>query len=293
MSKFNYLIGSTWKNLTRNKLMNIVAISSSALALMIIGGVLLIQQNVSHLVQQMKTRASVVVYLKEDVATNQRQNLQSRLISQSDIKDVTYRSPEQAMQQFRSRMGNNSEILMGLNENPLPASFVINLHPDAVKKISSIAEKISGWEGVESVDYGEGLIQRIQQLSRVVQLLLGIVGVIISLVAIFIIFNTIQLAVVSRQDEIDILKLVGATRGFIGLPFVMGGIVQGLSGALFGMGLMYGLFWVVQRQLAVLPFVAGDFQFLSLLRILLVILTGVVLGVIGSVTAVYRSVRHM
>ena len=293
MNRFGYLWKSAWKNLGHNRLMNIVAISTTALAMLMVGSVLLFQQNLSSLVYRMKSEATVVAYLKQGVNDDQRQDAQLKINPDPRVSDVQYRSPAEAMEIFKQRFGETSDLLEGLEENPLPGSFLIKLKADALDEIDKLAEKIQALDSIDSVDYGEEIVQIIQDISSGVQVVLAVIGMLISLVAIFIIFNTIQLTVISRQTEIDILKLVGATRSFIGVPFVISGFIQGLLGSLFGLGLLAGLYWTAQQQLTQWMFFPVDLRFLTLIRMSFLVVFGMVLGGIGSVTAVYRTVRDM
>lgn len=293
MNRFGYLWGSAWKNLGRNRLMNLVAISTTALALMMVGSVLLVQQNLASLVHRMKSEATIVTYLKEGVTEDQRENLQLKINPDPRVADVEYRSAREAMENFKARFGQESDLLEGLEGNPLPSSLIITLKPAALGQIESLAQELSKIKLVESVDYGEEIVQLIEDVSGGIQMVLAVIGVLISFVAIFIIFNTIQLTVVSRRTEIDILKLVGATRSFIGFPFVFSGLIQGLFGSAVGLGLLGGLYWIVNSQLADWVFMPIQLSFLNPTRIGLLFLFGLVLGGIGSVTAVYRTVRDM
>ncbi len=293
MSVWKYLVRFSWRNLTRNRLMNIVALGTTAMALLVTSGVLLVQQNISLLINQMKEETPVIVYLEDGLEKSRVNDLQSRLITRKEVNSVNYRSKQAALRNFRQRLGPESNLLSGLSRNPLPASLHVSLKPEALGRIEALAGTITEWSGVESVDYGKEIVERLQGLGQVIQAVLAIIGVIICVVAVFIIFNTIQLSVVSCSTEIDILKLVGATRWFIGFPFVVGGVVHGLLGSLVGQGVLWVLYWVVESRLSTLPFLSTHLSFLTPVRISAVVILGTLLGVIGSVTAVYRAVRRM
>lgn len=271
--------------------MNLVSVGSIGLALMIIGSLLLLQQNTSTLLSRLKSQTSIVVYLQQDIGDSSRMNLESKIIAHPAVDDVNFRTKQEALTVMKERLGENA--VQGLEENPFPPSFHISLKPDRLSDIESVAEKISGWEGVDDLDYGKEHVERLENLSRLAQILLGSIGIVICVVSVFVIFNTIQLSVVSREDEIDILKLVGATKRFIGFPFVLGGAMQGLLGCLFGMGLLWSIYWIVRGRISAIEFFPLDPAFLSVWRIGIVALVGLVLGVIGSVTAVRRSVSNM
>lgn len=291
MTALRYLFGSAWKNLTENRLMNLVSVGSIALALMIIGSLLLLQQNTSSLLSRLKSQTSIIVYLTEDVENSQRMNLESKLIAHPAIKDLNYRSKEEALKVMKDRLGENA--VQGLRENPFPPSFHISLKPERLSDIGIVAKEISGWAGIDEVDYGKQHVERLENISQIAQILLGSIGIIICIVSVFVIFNTIQLSVVSREDEIDILKLVGATKRFIGVPFVLGGAIQGLLGCLFGTALLWLIYRIVEGRISALEFFPLNPAFLTYWRLGMVALVGLVLGVIGSATAVRRSVRDM
>ncbi len=293
MSVWRYLLRFSIRNLTRNRLMNIVAISTTALALLITSGVLLVHQNVASIINRMKERTPVILYLEDDFDQNQVSQLQSNLITREDVVDISYRTREEAWEEFQRSLQLEGNLLEGLSRNPLPASIHLNFEPGALSRVDEIAAELRELDGVESVDYGREIIDRLSGLGRVFQMVLGIIGVVICFVAIFIIFNTIRLSVVSCATEIGILKLVGATHLFVGFPFVVGGIVYGFLGSLFGQLLLWVIYWIVESRLAGLGFIPLEFHFLSSFWIFLIIVLGTLLGVIGSVTAVRRAVDTM
>ncbi len=273
--------------------MNIVAVGTTALALFIIAGVVLVHQNVTYTLEGMLERTPVILYLEDEVQGEGVSDLHSRLLARDDVIDVEHRSKEEAWEAFRRSLRLEGNLLDGLDANPLPASLHVNLKPVALDHVEEIAQEFQNWSGVESVDYGREIIEQLRGFSNVIQVALGGTGVIISIVAIFIIFNTIRLSVISCSTEIDILKLVGATRRFIGFPFVVSGVVYGLLGSILGQGLLWLLFWLVQSRVAQLGFVQLQLFFLPPLWIFLIICLGSLLGVIGSATAVRRAIGRM
>lgn len=291
MTALRYLLDSTWKTIVSNRLMNIVSISSIALALMVTGGFLLLQQNATNLISKLKSDTSIVLYLSETLDENQKQTLESKLVAHQAIKSVEYRSKSDAMKIMESRL--DGSALEGLKQNPLPSSFHLSLVPSRLSDIENIAKEIGQWPGISDVDYGKQHVERLENVSQIVEILIGSVGLIICVVSIFIIFNTIQLTVVSRENEIQILKLVGATRRFISLPFILGGALQGVIGYGFGVSLLWLIYWLIKARVSMLEFFPLTPDFLDLWRGGLLLVLGFLLGVIGSATAVSRTVRRM
>jgi len=293
VSTWRYLLRFAVRNLTVNRLMNVVAVGTTALALFIVAGVVLVHQNVARTLEGLLEQTPVILYLEDEADREEVSDLQSRLLARDDVTDVEYRSKEEAWEAFRRSLRLEGDLLEGLEGNPLPASLHVNLDPAALEHVENIAAEFQEWSGVESVDYGREIIEHLRGFSNVIQVALGGTGVIISIVAIFIIFNTIRLSVISCSTEIDILKLVGATRWFIGFPFVVSGIAYGFFGSILGQGLLWILYWLVQSRVAEVGFMQLQLFFLSPLWIFLIICLGSLLGVIGSATAVRRAIGRM
>ncbi len=291
MTSFRYLLASTWRNLTDNGIMNVVSMGSIALALMVAGGVLLLRTNATQLMNELKSRTTVVVFLEPSVSETRREDIESKLISNPIIREVTFRSKDDAMNVMKSRLG--EDLVSGLGTNPFPASFRLSLQPDRLDRVDDLTSTVSGWQGVSDVDYGEQALEHLGTVSRVVAILLGTIGLIVCVVSVFVVFNTIQLTVMSREKEIGILKLVGATRWFIGTPFLLNGAIQGITGCFLGTGFLWLLYWTVTTRLKTVEFFPLDPIFLGIWQGGLLLLLGLLLGVIGSGTAVNRSLRRL
>jgi len=219
-----------------------------------------------------------------------------RFASIEGVSQVEFVSKEEALRRFQSRAGVQADLLEGLGENPLPASFELRLEPSwrSKEKLERVASEITGIPGIEEVTYGgqwaEGYARFIE-LARIVSAALG--GV-LGFATLLIVANTIQLAIYARRDELEILSLVGASRLFANTPFLLEGLLQGLLGGSLALALLYTLFRLL------LPSVAGGWafllgsvppQFLSASGMTALIATGSLLGIFGSALALATRKR--
>ena len=148
------------------------------------------------------------------------------------------------MQRFREGSAGQASLLEGLDENPLPASLEITLTPESRSSegLAMLVADLDGVRGIDELGYGT---EWVEGYARAVALIRGIgigIGVVLALATQLIVSNTIRLAVYARRDEIEILRLVGAGRSFVSIPFMVEGFVQGSLGGLIAVALLYGLF---------------------------------------------------
>ena len=197
------------------------------------------------------------------------------------------------MQQLRTRLGEGARILEGLQTNPLPASFTVTIR-DEFRRPELLRESVERYQQlpeIEEIDYGERWLQRFHTLVWTLEI--GVIGIggIMGMAVMFIIATTVRLALHTRAEEIEIMRLVGATLWFIKFPFFLEGILQGMLGASLAVGLCYGLFvvlvnWV--KPMGELLFDSSLLQFLPLPMIASLLLGGAVLGGLGSLFSLRR-----
>ncbi len=147
---------------------------------------------------------------------------------------------------------------------------------------------------VEEIAYGKDWLQRLEKVMKVVNLIAAVLGGILCLAAIFIISNTIKLTVLARKEELEIMRLVGATEGFIRTPFLIEGLMQGLAGSIISIGLLVILFQVLVTRIDPTVFqILGiaSLRFLTPATVLTIIVGGMTLGGVGSLASVGRFSR--
>jgi cell division transport system permease protein len=270
----------------RNGLMSIAATATMVLMLVLLSGLVLLLNGLDATLNYVQQEVQVVAYLKDPTSQTDIDRLEASLQAMAEVQEVHFVSKEQAYADFLARHPEDADVINTLSYNPLPASLQINLRDP-----SDYVAVAAFLRADNSVDRVLNIQQTVDQMVSVIGVLRTggvIVLVVVGLIVLFIIMNTIRLAVVSRADEIEIMRLVGASDAFIRWPFVLEGALVGLFGAIVTVVLLL----VVQAPLN--DFLKGYFSVfpitgeLIIRDIALIVLgTGVGIGVLGS----YLSVR--
>jgi cell division transport system permease protein len=282
-----FSIQRAWQGYWRNGLMSLAATASMTLMLVLLSGLFILLSGLDATLNYVESKVEVVAYLADSASVDEINALQADLQALPEIAGVSYVSKEQALKDFQARQPEVADLVATLDENPLPASFEIRLHDPA--DYLDVATYLREQPIVDSV---QDIKKTVGQMVAVIGLL-RTVGVVVLLVVgltvLFIIVNAIRLALVARAQEIEIMRLVGASDAFIRWPFIFEGALVGLFGALITIGLL----WLAQDRLAgaladffaVLPVQASAMVGQNVA--LIVLPTGIGIGVLGS----YVSVR--
>jgi cell division transport system permease protein len=288
-----YLIRAAWANLRTNRTTTVVAIVTTAFTLACVGIFLLSYVNLRNAAVWLQEDIKIILYLDDRISSEETKELEGRLKADRMVSGVLYISKEQALGEFRAQFPSDSHLLEGLGENPLPASFIVTpatgyQSPDAV---SRWAERARTMAGVAKVDYNQEWIDVLAGLVRYIELTAIGVGVILSAAAVTIIGNTIRLALFARREEIEILRLIGATRAFIRIPYFLEGAVLGACGSALALGILKLGFELFRQQISS----TGRFQgienmvsFFPLSICVAFVAVGMGLGVAGSVVSLRR-----
>ena len=276
-----------------NRTTTIVAVLTTAFTLACVGIFLLLYVNLRNAAWVLQEDVKVMVYLEDRLSRGGMQELERTLKSDRAVDDVLYISREQALGEFRLQFPSESQLLEGLGENPLPASFVVTLapnyrSPDAMK---GWVERVQTMEGVAKVDYNQEWINLLAKLVGYIELAAIGVGTLLSAAAVTIIGNTIRLALLARREEIEILRAIGATRTFIRIPYFLEGAVLGACGSALSLGILKFAFELFRQQLQLtsrFSGLEGMLSFFPLSVCVALVLAGMGLGFAGSVVSLLR-----
>jgi cell division transport system permease protein len=222
--------------------------------------------------------------------------VKKRIESERAVKGMTYTSKEEALQSFKRELRGKESLLDGLGENPIPASLQLGIHeayqtPEALRQLASFLSRL---EGVEDVLYGQEWVDRLTAAIRMLRLLGLSVGLVLGMASLLIVSNTIRLAVYARAEEIEIMRLVGATKMHIRAPFLLEGMIQGGLGAGLAILLLFGAYRGTLYQLQHTPgqiFGIGVGSFLEPRSAAAMLLAGCGVGAFGSLISVGRFLR--
>lgn len=285
----SYSFKSAFQSLCRDKWINILSIFTVASSLLIISLTVFFLYNVEIAANRLPERFSLVAYLRDNLSEKEIYSIMENLKKRSDIASLKYISREDAMKELKEAIKDNRHILEGLNENPLSASIEISLKKDFVT--SSAADIISGEirkiPGIYDVYYGEKIAEAIYLLKKSIRNISIIIFLTISATVIFVAYSTVKILFYRRKEEIEIIKLLGATKGFIRMPFLIeGGAIGFLGGILGTTGALVFYFALTYRLSVVIPMIKTLVIPVEMLALLPA--AGIALGIIGSVIALGR-----
>ncbi len=288
-----YLLREAWANIWTNRTTTVVATITTAFTLACVGIFLLLYVNLRAAAGWLQEDIKIMVYLDDRAVASTVSDLERQLRADRAVAALHFISKEQALGEFRAQFPSDSHLLEGLGQNPLPASFVVTLtppyrSPDAVKRW---AERIGGLAGVEKVDYNQDWIDALSTIIRSIELVAIGIGLILSAAAVTIIANTIRLTLFARRDEIAILRLIGATKTFIRIPYLLEGAVLGGLGSACSLFMLKALYELFRHQMQTTGRLRGLEQltmFFPLSICLLLVGVGIVLGCAGSFVSLRR-----
>lgn len=225
------------KDIMENRFLTAVSVITISLSIMIAAAFALFFINAGDIVNVWQKGIRMMVYLKPDTSEAGRLDTKFRLQSIAGVQEAKYISKKMAIEKLKSQMQHHSALLDNLKENPLPDAFEVYVEPTARKsdQLSFLAERIAALTTVDEVEYGQQWIQRFSSIINLFQLAGYGIGALFFMATVFIVANTIRLVLYSRRDEIEIMRLVGATDRFIKIPFYLQGMIQGGAGTLIGL----------------------------------------------------------
>ncbi len=288
-----YCLEEACVELWRNRLVNLVSVATISVSLFILGIFTALSSNLNLLLAGWSDRVQLTVYLSDEAGSNEKQEMETFLDSASEVESFEYLSKDDAVDRFRSYFPELEALPKMLESNPLPASFEVQvaLEYRSPEQVRRFAAQLYNRPGVEEVDYDLLWIERLTAIIDMLRALGLFIGGALVIAAVFTIFNVIKLTVYGRQEEIGIMRLVGATHAYIRGPFVVEGMLQGSLGGAVALGLLYATHELFLRQtLASFRLLTGAewFRFLSPEAWAGIVLGGMAVGLIGSILSVRR-----
>jgi cell division transport system permease protein len=278
-----FSIRRAWQGFWRNALMSLAATATMVLMLLLLAGFFIIQAGLLAGLQFTEQKVEVVAYLESTATDAQVATLQAKIEAMPEVDTVTYITRDVALQRFREQMKaqGREDLTQALDSNPLYASLEVKLvDPSAIRVVG---DALRGEQVVRNVINIEALVDRVLTVTNVLRTAGTVLLLVVGIIALFIIVNTIRLAVVARSEEIEIMRLVGASDAFIRWPFVFEGAFVGILGAAITLAVLAAAAEPLNAFMVdffrVLPLQMG-----SMTRdiVTLVVGTGVGLGILGS-----------
>lgn len=291
------VIRRTFQNMMRNLFPNLITIGIIAISMLIFSTFTLLAFNLTNFLKIWEDKIEVIAYLKRGTPTSEVEPLLKKTRLLEGVEVVRYVSPYDAMAFMETKLGRQKNLLEGIQPAVLPPSFEIQMKKEYRNstKMKEVVTQLKKIPQFEEIQYGQEWVETFSVLVHILRLTQWILGGLLLIAIVFITSNTLQLTIASRREEIEVMHWVGASPGFIRVPFYLEGLIQGLLGGglaiLFLFLLHQGLFLNIppsmQTWLAKIPVL-----FLPPETIAWILLGGMVLGFFGSIVASMRVLKY-
>ncbi|NNG17441.1 MAG: ABC transporter permease [Gemmatimonadales bacterium] len=275
----------------RAPLLSTLSITTIAFSLFAVGLFGLVAINMRQALRGLETRVEIVAFILNGTPLETITLAADDISSFPEVFSVGYVNEDSALAQAQAELEEFRDAYRDLEVNPLPASLEIRLKEGSrdAESVSAVAERLESFGFIDDVRFGREWIERLDRLRNVAGLVGLVIGLAFAVVAVIIIGTTIRMTVLQRAREIAIMRLVGATNGFIRGPFLLEGAIKGLLGGLLSILLIYAGYRLFGRNT---PMLSG-LVFFETPQLLVGILFGVALGLGGSLVSVGRHLRNV
>ena len=281
-----YAIRETVAAFRRTPLLVLLSALAIGLSLFVAGLFGLTVHNIERAISQAEQRVEVVAYLRDEAPRSQLEQVQATLRARPQVAAVRFVSKAEALEIARRDLEDFREVFRDLDENPLPASLEVSLRPGirSTADVEAVARELQAYPFVEDVRFGRDWVDKIVALRQILAGGVSIIGGAFAGVAAIVIATAIRIAVYARREEISIMRLVGATPGFIQRPFLLEGLATGLVGGALAAGLTYGAYTWIDRALYRIEWLPPGWVPVG-------IVIGATFGLLASTLAVRRHLR--
>jgi cell division transport system permease protein len=290
---FSWFFREALRRIWVSKRTSFVAIVMIAISLLIVGAFLLVAENLGRAAARWQGKSRIVIYLDANATPQETKAVDAYLAARSELANRRYVTREEAMTRFKSYFANLSEVVGQLDENPFPPSYEVEIDPRLAQSrgLANNIVALRAMRGVDQVQYDWEWLTRLRRAINIINIIGLIAGGILGIAACFTIANVIRLTMMLYREEIEIMRLVGATERIIRGPFLIVGLLQGTLGGILAIVLLFASYEAARRSLAPSASILWSFLFLGFLpwqKIAALVAGGMFAGWFGS----WLSVRE-
>lgn len=288
-NNIGYLFWEGFRDIRKHGFMSFAAVCVMVACLVIIGGFAMISFNIHCMVAELEGESELLVMIDEDYTTAEAKSVGTQLSQIKNIKSKEFVSRQQALDNYVA-IHDDPTAFEGITADTFRDRFVISL--EDYGQLDQTIQQISTIEGVDEVKSPNEVINSFNTIQNMLTVASVAIIIVLTVVSLFIISNTIKLAMYDRREEIGIMKMVGATNGFIRFPFVVQGLVLGALGGGIAFGLEWGLYDLIANRIAA----AGSLDLFTVVPFVDVVwfvaaafgLSGLLIGVVGSLISIRK-----
>ncbi len=287
--QLRYIVREGFSGFRRAKLSMTAAIATVCVSLLLLGSFSILVLNANTVVESLREKVEMEAFLADYVTPIETSIVRDSIATLAGVREVRYVSKDSAAKIFREEFG--EDINRVLDFNPLPASIKIFLK-DGYRNAESaeaIYEEVKGIRGVEDVIYRKTLLEMLDKRATTFLWLVFGIGMFITLSSVFLVANTIRLAIYAKRKIVQTMKLIGATKSFVRGPFILEGLVQGFIGGALAAGILFLVFEYLAGWISV---ELVDFVHVKPIHYGVVVVTGCLLGFVGSAISIRRFISE-
>lgn len=294
MKFFSTILVQTNRNLQKTWPTQFMTLLTVSLSVLIFSFFFLIYTNMIKAGERLGDDLRLTIYLEEEPVLEMQEQLVRKITNFSPVEEIRFTSRKEAYESLSEQLGDNVDVLDDLDPSFLPPS--IEVYPKKnlsnLAQIKRFSEYLSTLPGAVKVQYGQEWVERFNYFTKLLQIVVILSGSLLILTTAFMVAYTIRLAVVARQGELEILRLLGATNGYIRTPFLIEGFLQGLLGSTFGLFALFFLFrWIQMRFTGPGILQLVEFTFFSPTVIAIIVAASIILCTGGSFSSMRKFMR--
>lgn len=282
------------RNLRQTWSVQCMTLLTVTLSILIFSFFYLVYTNILNVGTRLSDELRLIVYLQEEPGSELQQQLKRKIRQFDQVESITFISREQAYQRFSRQLGENQEVLDDIPHDFLPPSVeIVPLKTmRSLNQLQNFSQYLTTLPGSIKVQYGQDWVEKFNYSTRLISIVVLLSGVLLVLTTIFMVAYTIRLTILGRHNELELLKLVGATNNYIRTPFLLEGAGQGLIGASLGIGTLYLLFFWIKNHFSSPGFLhIFDLTFFSSEITIAIIIAAILLCTIGSYTTIEKFLK--
>jgi cell division transport system permease protein len=284
----------TGRNLQKTWPSQFMTLLTVSLSVLIFAFFFLIYINMIKAGESLGDDLRLTIYLQEEPVVEMQAELVRKITNFSPVEEIRFTSRKDAFNKLSSQLGNNMDVLDDLDPSFLPPSIEVYPKKDltTLTQIKRFSEYLSTLPGAIKVQYGQDWVERFNYFTKLLRIIVVLSGILLIMTTTFMVAYTIRLAVLARQAELEILRLLGATNSYIRTPFLIEGLLQGIFGSTLGLVALFFLFqWIQMRFTGPGLLQIIEFTFFSPLVIGIIIVASVFLCIGGSYTSMRKFMR--
>ena len=302
ISSFGYCTRQGVKNIWRNKMFSVASIATMSACIFLFGIFFAVLMNFNLIMRNIETDVNITVFFEEGLDQAGMDEIGEQISSRDEVTDCKYVSADEAWDSFREQYFEGyedaAEGFRDNQDNPLANSAHYEVYVDKVENQDALVDYISTLDGVRSVNQSEDATNTLSSVNKLIAIVSLVIIAILLVVSIFLISNTVSVGISVRREEISIMKLIGATNGFVRMPFILEGVLIGLIGAAIPLVLLYILYdrvisFVMTKFSVLEDFMSGIMSVNAAFRVLLPVglALGIGIGLLGSLFTIRKHLK--